>query len=255
LTNLLAVVDDFSIWTALLTRLLIRDFLTSNDYLRLLLENLFTSLLKKARRAGNICGVAAAFVRNFEGIPLHSPLKKFCLPLLIPHTKVEIEVWGLLRDPNHHAYAARLCPRTPDFVRSILARAVCECNEMTELVSLNAVLRGCDVSAVLEFVHGIDSQFHRCWFILEMSIANSGAVNASDLREAQCQAFGGWNWDLRLLSLQSFVANFTADACDEFLAAVDSILLNDSEPYQSAVVACFDGLFHHDLPAPFVVAL
>jgi hypothetical protein len=91
-----------------------------------------------------------------------------------------------------------------------------------------------------------------------MTVANPSFADALLFREAFRYASEAWNWDLRLKSLQGFVA-IARPHCHEnfemFLSSIDSILLNDVESYHSVVLTCFEELFQAELPEQFVTRL
>jgi hypothetical protein len=238
--NVLPIVQDICRLVNLCSKLLIRDYLTSNQYLRLLLENFFSRLLRKAKASGKEKEVIEQFLCNLDGVPIHSPLKKFCMPSLASLTSSD--VWSLLRDPQHHSYVSKMCPKRIEFVAAVLAKAKSEYSKESALPSLRAVLHKMNFSELLTIVHRTESAFHRAWFVLEISIANPKSLHSELLREHFGFSAEHGNWDLRLKYFQSFVANQFPKSQDDsknFFSAFDSILLNDCPNYQSVIVTSF----------------
>jgi hypothetical protein len=256
--NIIAVCRDLSSLVPHCIDFLILDYPSSDKNLKNALENILNRILKIAKSSDRERDIIKEFETNLAPIPIVSPLKKFCLPLLIRYSRFTefslsfcSQIMDLLSDPQNRGFASRLVPPKIDALHALMRGAaerygILDCLPLL-WYAFRPILQAVGMAPALSCIRSMElSAFHRVWFTLECACASPKQMNVDELRAVFVYARGSGNWELRLRYFQAFVVcGFPHNEQDstDFMRYLGSLLLNDTHGYQSSVIGLFRELW------------
>lgn len=247
--------------------LMLRDFSTANDQVRLALCRLFDAIIKRAEKDGNTYEICHYFIDEFLDIPWNSKLKKYVMPTLLQYVHPDKSI-ALLEtllkasdDQNNKPFIAKCIASFTglreiciSFIDVMISDAL-KTPQTSSLMPFNALLfpllrENKDlVSLMKEKTDKTEKQFARAWLRFELVVAAPSVAKekgfVDSLRGDLIYGRSSGNWDLRCRSLHAFAyAGFPHNEkdCEDFLNDMEKILLTDSSIHQTAIADSFSEL-------------
>ncbi|EAY04626.1 hypothetical protein TVAG_473130 [Trichomonas vaginalis G3] len=248
--------------------LMLRDFSTANDQVRLSLCRMFDAIIKRAEKEDSTVDVCHFFIDEFLDIPWNSKLKKYTMPTLLQyvHPDKSVQLLETLlkasEDQNNKPFIAKCIASFTglkyiclSFIDVMINDAI-NTSQTAALIPLNALLfpllrANKDLIHIMyEKITKVTQKFAKAWLKFELVIAAPSVTKEvnfiSEIREDLKYARKNGNWDLRCRSMHAFAyAGFpyTEEDCDDFVNDMEGIMLIDSTIHQTAICDSMNELF------------
>lgn len=226
-----------------LSSFLIRDFDTSNDFLKFSLTGIFTKIMKIGRKEKKLNEIAELLMSKIQNLPINCSLFRWISPKIIPYCNKQqsqdflLKILDMINDPLNQCFISKtiIYLDITNFIDVVIEKvknysSSCALIELQFIFSpffkKNPQLVQNSISKILK----INNDFIRSWLMLEISISVKNQIDINSLREYILYGQKSGNWDLRVLALTSYELNgfpYNESDINSLIDSMPSIILTN----------------------------